>query len=261
MSGRQGSVVVLDAQSGRLLAQHRLEAAARRLSSPGSVIKPFVLAALIDASIVTASTRHQCQRVLRTSSRNLDCSHVKAGESLDAVTALAYSCNTYFARFATRVQAADLVRTLTSFGLTSRTNLAPSEVTGTITPPADLDSLQLLALGEGGVSITVLALAAAYRRLALLKRERNARSTELALVLDGLSAAAQYGTARLATPASIRIAGKTGTATAQAGARHHAWFAGYAPAERPEAIVVVFLEGGSGGGDAAPVARQIFESL
>jgi penicillin-binding protein 2 len=42
--------------------------------------------------------------------------------------------------------------------------------------------------------------------------------------------------------------------------RDHAWFAGFAPYESPKLSVVVFLEhGGSGGKDAAPVARKILE--
>ena len=43
--------------------------------------------------------------------------------------------------------------------------------------------------------------------------------------------------------------------------RDHAWFASFAPYESPRVVVVVFLEhGGSGGKDAAPVARQILEA-
>jgi penicillin-binding protein 2 len=40
--------------------------------------------------------------------------------------------------------------------------------------------------------------------------------------------------------------------------RNHAWFASYAPAERPELVVVVFVEhGGQGSRAAAPVARAL----
>jgi penicillin-binding protein 2 len=42
--------------------------------------------------------------------------------------------------------------------------------------------------------------------------------------------------------------------------RSHAWFAGWAPAEDPELVIVVFVEhGGSGGRVAWPIARQILE--
>ena len=261
MAQRQGSALVLDAESGKLIAQHRLAAAAKRLAAPGSVIKPFVLSAMIEANIVQPATRRKCGRMLRINGRNLDCSHFDSGEALDPVSALGYSCNSYFVQMATQLNPHDFVRTLASFGLTSSTGLAPSEVTGSMAIPNNVAQLQLLALGEAGIRVTALEMGSAYRRLAAIKREGGARAGQLALVFEGLSAAAQYGTARLARPSSVAVAGKTGTASVRMGTRSHAWFAGYAPAGRPEIVVVIFLETGSGGGDAAPIARQIFEAL
>jgi hypothetical protein len=41
--------------------------------------------------------------------------------------------------------------------------------------------------------------------------------------------------------------------------RNHAWFGAYAPAERPELVVVVFVEhGGQGSRAAAPIARALY---
>jgi penicillin-binding protein 2 len=75
------------------------------------------------------------------------------------------------------------------------------------------------------------------------------------------------GTAHLVDMPEVALAGKTGTAqvshTLREGedarlAADHAWFAGFAPAERPEIAIVVLVEhGGSGGSEAAPVAAQI----
>ena len=50
------------------------------------------------------------------------------------------------------------------------------------------------------------------------------------------------------------MAGKTGTCAALG------WFASYAPADRPELVVVVFLRRGSGHG-ASAVAGRIFRQL
>jgi penicillin-binding protein 2 len=67
----------------------------------------------------------------------------------------------------------------------------------------------------------------------------------------------------------INVGGKTGTAqvvslTSRAKGEHikdHAWFAGYAPAEKPEIVVVAMVEnGGHGGVTAAPVVRQVMEA-
>jgi cell division protein FtsI/penicillin-binding protein 2 len=68
---------------------------------------------------------------------------------------------------------------------------------------------------------------------------------------------------RAAQPESVafRVAGKTGTAPAEQGQWTHAWFAGFAPAGKPEIVLVVFLEKGRGGSDAAEVAREIFAAF
>jgi penicillin-binding protein 2 len=61
----------------------------------------------------------------------------------------------------------------------------------------------------------------------------------------------------------IKVAGKTGTAqvwSRESGGEHedHAWFAGYAPADNPEVVVVAFVENGGHGGEiAAPVTRSV----
>ena len=42
----------------------------------------------------------------------------------------------------------------------------------------------------------------------------------------------------------------------------HAWFASFAPADDPQVVVVVLVErGGKGGQVAAPIARQIYQTI
>ncbi|NWJ98065.1 MAG: penicillin-binding protein 2 [Chloroflexi bacterium] len=70
------------------------------------------------------------------------------------------------------------------------------------------------------------------------------------------------GTAQAAFAGSkVKVAGKTGTAESGKTAPH-AWFACYAPAERPKYVVVVMLEEiGEGGSYAAPAARKLIDTL
>jgi cell division protein FtsI/penicillin-binding protein 2 len=61
-------------------------------------------------------------------------------------------------------------------------------------------------------------------------------------------------------PSNLAVAAKTGTpAVNPDGAARHAWVAAYAPANKPRVVVVVFLERGIGGLDAAPIARAVLQ--
>jgi peptidoglycan glycosyltransferase len=250
MGKRTGAAVVLDVESGRILAHYHLKVAAQRLAPPGSVVKPFTLLALLSSGSPTRSI--VCGRTLQIGGRQMDCTHPASPDPLDAVAALAYSCNYYFASVALGLRNSDLVETFTRAGLTSRTGLYAEEAVGEIIPPASVEGRQLLALGEANIRITPLEMVFAYRKLAL---QRNLPPT----VLNGLKAATEYGTARLARPAGVAVAGKTGTALDPTSGQAHAWFVGYAPADSPSVVLVVFLEQGTGGRDAAPIARELFQ--
>ncbi|HXI14518.1 MAG TPA: penicillin-binding protein 2 [Thermoanaerobaculia bacterium] len=82
----------------------------------------------------------------------------------------------------------------------------------------------------------------------------------------------QGGTGGNARVEGLNVVGKTGSV--QVIAQHgwvktehlpfkhkdHAWFASYAPLDDPKLVVVVFVEhGGHGGGDAAPLAKLMYE--
>ena len=259
MAGSRGTAVVLAVDSGRILAAYRLEVAAQRLASPGSSIKPFTLKSLLNAGKVDAATALVCKRPLSIAGHRLDCSHPQTGQPLDAATALAYSCNSYFTSMATRLTPSQLRDSLINDGLAQATGLAPDEATGSIALASSGDELQLQTIGEWGVQVTPLELLRAYRNLALLAPGPPDR--KLTSIFQGLDGSTSYGMARSAQPANtFRVAGKTGTATADEGQWTHGWFAGFAPADKPTVVLVVFLEKGRGS-DAAEVARHIFASL
>ena len=255
MARVQGAAVVLDVATGRLLAKHRLDVASRKLVRPGSTAKPFTLAAMIDADIVRSQTSVVCRRGLRLAGHTLDCSHVVVPEPMDGTMALAYSCNYFFVHMAESLSADALARTFREAGFASTTGLAPDEAVGVVQRPASRESLQLMAVGEDAVQVTPLGLAAVYQKLALRVRRGDIRMKP---VVEGLTAAVRFGTGQLARIEGWEVAGKTGTSPSADRTRTHAWFAGFAPAGRPEIAVVVFLEQGSGGSDAAPIARRIF---
>jgi penicillin-binding protein 2 len=63
------------------------------------------------------------------------------------------------------------------------------------------------------------------------------------------------------SPLAGVTAGKTGTAESGGGRQPHAWFAGYAPVDAPQVVVLAMLEyGGEGSQAAAPLARGVLET-
>lgn len=259
MAGGRGTAIVLAVDSGQILAAYHLKVAAQRLASPGSSIKPFTLKALLNTGKVDATTALVCKRPLSIAGHRLDCSHPQTGQPLDAATALAYSCNSYFTAMATRLTPSQLQESFIKDGFNQATGLAPNEAAGTIALASSGDELQLQAIGEWGVRVTPLELLRAYRNLAL--QVSKPADPKLAPIFKGIDGSTRYGMARSAQPdKGVRVAGKTGTANADEGQWTHGWFAGFAPADNPRVVLVVFLEKGRGS-DAADIARQIFASV
>jgi cell division protein FtsI/penicillin-binding protein 2 len=132
--------------------------------------------------------------------------------------------------------------------------LAKDEGSGRIERPAEREALQLEALGDRGIEVTGLELLAAYRKLAL--RKRNGALGVAEPVFAGLEQSIAYGMAHAANVEEMKVAGKTGTAASRTSAATHGFFVGYAPAETPEIAIVVFVERGHGS-DAAAMAQPI----
>jgi cell division protein FtsI/penicillin-binding protein 2 len=254
MASHGGALIVVDVVSRTLLAATNLNLAAQRLERPGSTLKPFVLMALLESDKLNPEERLTCRRPLRIGSARLDCTHSPSISQLNADDAIAYSCNSYVSQVARRLSEAEIVEVFRRAGLDSPSGLIEREVTGRITHPKNQDELQLEALGDSGIEITALELLEAYRKLAL--RKRNGEVGPDKPVFDGLEHSVSYGMAHAASVDGMRIAGKTGTASSMGSARTHGFFVGYAPADKPEIALVVFIERGRGM-DAAALAQPV----
>jgi len=118
--------------------------------------------------------------------------------AFDAVEALAASCNFWFATMARRLGAAGLLAALRGFGLSAQ--LAPS-----------VEQAGLQSLGLAHVTASPWTLALAYDKLL--------RSGPPAPIGNGLRAVVERGTGQRALSDRVFIAGKTGTAAANAPVR------------------------------------------
>lgn len=84
---------------------------------------------------------------------------------------------------------------------------------------------------------------------------------EAAALTDFMTAVVTEGTGSAVRSDRYQAAGKTGSAEFEAGRESHAWFTGFAPAQNPKvAVTVIIEEGGSGGKEAAPIAKKLFDA-
>jgi cell division protein FtsI/penicillin-binding protein 2 len=221
------AVILLDVRTRRVLTAQN----PGLIAPPGSTLKPLVFSTLLRAKKLDPGETFPCTGRLAINGRRFDCSHPHLNTAIDLRTALAYSCNGFTAHVAERFEPGELARGLERFGV-GRTQAAA-------TPEAS----QLQALGEERVLVNPMELAQAYRQIAL--------GGEPA-ISGGLADAVEFGTAQRAAVAGLAVAGKTGSVRTASGA-HIAWFAGFTAAM----VVVVMLQGRSGGADAAPVAAEV----
>jgi penicillin-binding protein 2 len=85
---------------------------------------------------------------------------------------------------------------------------------------------------------------------------------DLQLSLDGVTVRGTAENTFASFPlGQVPVSGKTGTAEG-VNAQPTAWFASYAPSDKPRfAVVVMVSQGGTGGSTAAPITREIYEAL
>ncbi|HLG43135.1 MAG TPA: penicillin-binding transpeptidase domain-containing protein [Planctomycetota bacterium] len=199
--------------------------------------------------------------------------------------ALERSCNCYFYEVGRRLGLGPLEETARDFGFGRRTTLGlgaeargglPSDGRPTRWAPTDTMSL---AIGQASLIVTpiqvlrmMLLVANGGEGPSLGIRHGEARpfdrlgiSTDsIAAIRKGLRDVVQgsAGTAHQTELRKFKAAGKTGSAQTSRNQASHAWFAGYAPAEEPKYVVVVLIEHGLSGGEAAaPIAAHILEAL
>ena len=257
VTGTPATALVLDVTSGNLLAIEPSANAAQLHSAPGSILKPFFLAAALESGAIQPQTAVICHRNLRILEHNLACSHPQSGIAFNAEEALAYSCNNYFADLAGRLSASQAVAVLRNYGFGQPSSAFSA--TASLRTPTNREDTQLLALGVKGILVSPVEVGVAYRKLAL-KLNNSAFSSTLAPVEQGMLNSVRYGAAHNADVSGVHLAGKTGTASDPGQAWTHGWFAGIAGEGSSRFVVVVYLPHGNGA-DAATIAHHFFVAL
>ena len=272
------SLVLLDVNSGEVLAMvnhpsynpnnlddsrvlQRYNRAITHVSEPGSVIKPFIMLAALQAGVVTPQTVLDIPAGGYNVAGHLITDTHYYGP-LTATRVMTKSSNIAMARLAQQLDSEHLYEVLMRFGFGSLTGVVfPGESAGVLRKAQRWRPLEQATLGYGyGLSTTTLQLAQAYSVLAnggLLYRPSLVMSTPEppASVVDPAltraittmleSVVTEEGTGTLAAVPMYRVAGKTGTAhIASVNGYSNDYissFIGYAPASKPRLVCAVVI--------------------
>jgi len=264
-----GSVVVVDPNTGRILSIVNQQMALGNAFTPCSTFKPVVALAALKEGIITAETE---LRVGRRTRMNL-------------TDALAHSNNPFFSKLGRELGFRRLAEYARAFGLGDKAGLnIPGESPGRFPtqPPTD-GSVGFMSSYGKNIEVTALQMAAVISTIAnggTLYHLQYPRTPEEAAqfepkvrqrlddlaehfpqIKEGLAAAVIYGTAKLAYDPEEQIYGKTGTCS-EDGARL-GWFVSYANEQKPKYVVVVLLRGGRlmYGPHAAEIAGRLYRGL
>ena len=262
---------------------------------PGSLFKLVTAAAALEAGVCNTRSSFRCDGAFSLGDWRLRCWKREGHGSIDFLHGFAQSCNVMFVSLGRGVGPERLAEMARRFGLGEATGFdLPPEAEGLVPSPRwkrrargeswyPGDTCQM-AVGQGDCLVTPLQMARAFSVVAnggrlvrphVIRRtegrgapQTGLEGTEVGLRPETIAAlrtameavVAPGGTAQSIATAKYAMAGKTGTAQNPQG-EPHAWFAGYAPAERPKLVVAVVVENaGQGSVVAAPVARHVFDA-
>ena len=259
---------------------------------PGSTWKLATAVLGLEDKAITVTSRmpQACGGYYYFGNRAWACWEKGGHGSLDLTGAIAKSCDVYFYQLGLKLGLSRLVAGGVKLGFSSRTGIDVPEEFKSRYP----DRLQYfddkfgvrqwtpgamvmnMSIGQGDNAQTILNMARFYTALATdgnaAKPEIVKRKPERVKIMDlttedmdklriamvGVTSAG--GTAASAALTGVTLAGKTGTAQTTAlgaGGCDHAWFVGFAPAEKPKVVISVMIECGAHGYVAARIAAQI----
>jgi len=297
LAGRAGAVVLLEARSGDILvlasqpgynpntlddqfedleADERaplLNRATQGLYQPGAALQPFLLAAGLEAGVISAdATARDLDIPVLAGGVWLDCVMRPPGRDALLATALAWSCPSPFAQLASQLGEQGVQEALADFGLFELPEL-PLQLGLGERPSFAGDTLPAEAMGQGQLTLSPLQVAWALAAVAndgvrpslrLVQRighpdtgleivEPAAQSLEPSLpshTAADLTAimveAAEHWFGPNEPDEGRQIAGHVGLAAAGPEQSYHSWFLGFTPAYASDPlaryVVVVLLE-------------------
>jgi cell division protein FtsI (penicillin-binding protein 3) len=280
---KSGVLVVLDAQTGELLAAANQPSfnpntkqksfyrnrAITDVFEPGSTVKPFVVAAGLDGGYVKPHDMFVTHGTFQIGRKTVKDTHNYG--TMDLTWVLKKSSNIGVSQMALKMPPNYFwgVYNRLGFGRTAACGF-PGEAEGRLIAPQRLNDFARATLSFGyGVSTSALQLARAYTALAddgilhsvsLLKRDQDIDAKRVFTAKTARSVRAMMeqvvmkdGTAYEARVNGYTVAGKTGTVKKSGGRggyiakKYFSVFAGIAPAKNPRLVMVVMIDEPSAG--------------
>jgi peptidoglycan glycosyltransferase len=295
LAGRAGGIALLDARTGdvRALAGQAFSAP----QPPGSTFKILTTTAALQKGVLSLGDEFEITNGANVGGRFINNAN---GEYCGGTLAQAFaeSCNADFAPLGPKIGNDTLVEVAERFGFNSPPTLYAPKIVRRVDPaestiPTDIGTevdLGVSAIGQGEVLATPLQMASVaqtianggVRRPTSIVNNRKLRphaepvrvmTRKMARELtDLMVGVVTEGTGTAGAIPEAQVAGKTGTAELgpKPGQENEenpvqskdAWFAAFAPAEKPRlAIGVLLIEAEAAGGDvAAPAAAQVLSA-
>ena len=266
---------------------------------PGSTFKIITAIAALEEGVITPETKVECRGGINYGGWHFGCWREGGQGVMSLHRALVESCDVYFYEVGKRLGIDKIYDYASSFGLGKETGFQLVHERRGIIPNTKwkeerkkqkwyLGETLNTAIGQGYVAVTPIQMAVMISAVAnggnlyrptlikdatpVLSGKAKARPETIEIVKRALSGVVNEpgGTGWAAKSEIASICGKTGTAQviAMKGRsqyqperfRDHAWFVAFAPVEKPEIALSVFIEhGGHGGGAAAPIAKRAIE--
>lgn len=256
---------------------------------PGSVFKPIVALAALEEKAIDANFVFDDPGVITVNNysySNWYFSQYGGKEGrINLVRAMARSTDTFFYKIGEMVGVDAIDSWAEKFNLNEKTGIdLPGEVDGLLPGPDwkkkvkgelwFLGNTYHLAIGQGDLALTPLEIDSALGAIAsggkLCQprlvglgdcRDLKIKRENLDLVKEGMKGVCRPGgTGYTFFDFSGPVACKTGTAETNEDGKTHAWFSVFTPADFPEIILTVLVEGGGEGSKiAGPLARSILD--
>ncbi|MBR6390271.1 MAG: cell division protein FtsI [Lachnospiraceae bacterium] len=243
---------------------------------PGSVSKPFTVAAALDSGSITGNEYYNCEGKLKVGDHEIKCHNTYGDGYLSVAEAIERSCNVALMHISFACGKETFLKYQHAFGFGLKTNIdlaGESRTASLVYTPSTMRQTDLATNSFGqGYNCTMIQMISAFCSLInggnyyephmvsrvvtsdgstiqnieprVLKQTISPSVSNTIIDYCNLVVTGEYGTGKTARPAGYMIGGKTGTAETlpRGNGEYVVSFMGYAPADDPEIAIYVVVD-------------------